>query len=77
MEAVITVHDRVGMLKDLSEIFVELGINILDVRMDSKNKAYPKLLFYFHPKKGLNTAKILTATKRVKNVEDATIKEVR
>ncbi|KKT57214.1 MAG: GTP pyrophosphokinase [Candidatus Giovannonibacteria bacterium GW2011_GWC2_44_9] len=77
MEAVITVHDRVGMLKDLSEIFVELGINILDVRMDSKNKAYPKLLFYFHPKKGLNTAKILTAIKRVKNVEDATIKEVR
>ena len=76
-EAVVTARDRVGLLKDFSEVFAKLGINILDVKLDAKNKTYPKTIFYFHPKKGLPNSKLLIALKKIKDVEDVVIKEVK
>lgn len=77
LEAVATARDRVGLLKDFSEVFAKFGINILDVKLDVKNKIYPKTIFYFHPKKGLPNSKLLMALKQIKDVEDVVIKGVK
>src|SRR3990167_7307747 len=73
LEAVATARDRVGLLKDFSEVFAKFGINILDVKLDAKNKIYPKTIFYFHPKKGLPNSKLLMALKQIKDVEAVVI----
>src|SRR3989344_3489528 len=77
LEAVVTAKDRLGLLKDLSAAFSRLGINIVGVKIDSKNKAYPKTLFHFHPKAGMPNSRLLTALRQIKGVEDAVIKEVK
>ena len=77
LEAVATARDRVGLLKDFSEVFAKFGINILDVKLDAKNKMYPKTIFHFHPKKGLPNSKLLMALKQIKDVEDVVIREIK
>jgi len=63
-EADITARDRVGLLKDISAVLSNLGINILDVKVDYKNKNYPRMILVFLQKRGLSTAKILTNVKK-------------
>ncbi len=70
-------EDRVGLLKDYSEVFLKLGINILDVKVDNKNKSYPKTCFRFHAKPGITNAKILTSIKQIKGVENVVIKKIK
>lgn len=77
LEAIVTAKDRLGLLKDLSAVFARLGINIIGVKIDPKNKMYPKTLFHFHPKAGVPNSKLLTALRKVKSVEDAVIKEAK
>lgn len=77
LEATAMAEDRVGLLKDYSEVFAKLGINILDVKVDNKNKTYPKTIFHFHPKPGVTNAKILTSIKQIKGVENVVIKEIK
>lgn len=77
MEVAVTIRDRVGLLKDLSEVFSKLGINILDVKIDAKNKQYPKDIFHFYPKRDVPNSKLLTALKQIKNVEAVVIKEIK
>lgn len=77
LEVTISAEDRVGLLKDYSEVFSKLGISILDVKMDNKNKTYPKTIFRFPPKQGVQNGKILTSLKQIANVQDIVIKEIR
>ncbi len=76
-EATATAEDRVGLLKDYSEALAKLGINIVDVKIDAKNKMYPKTTFRFHPPKNASKSAILTSLKKLKNVENVVIKEVK
>lgn len=77
LEAIVTAKDRLGLLKDLSAAFARLGINIVGVKIDPKNKTYPKTIFHFHPKEKVPNSKLLTALRQVKNVESATIREAK
>ncbi len=77
MEATVISRDRVGLLKDYSEIFAKLGINIADVKFDAKNKNYLKIVFTFRSKRGLLNSKILTALKSVKGTETIAIREIK
>ena len=77
LEVTVSAEDRIGLLKDYSEVFAKLGISILDVKIDNKNKSYPKTIFRFPPKQSINNAKILTSLKQIKGVEDVIIKEIK
>lgn len=77
MEVTVMAEDRVGLLKDYSAVFAKLGINILDVAIDNKNKSYPKTTFRFHPKPGITNPKILTSLKQIKNIESVVIKDAK
>ena len=77
LEVTVSAEDRVGLLKDYSEVFTRLGISILDVKVDNKNHSYPKTIFRFPQKHGVNSPKILTSLKQIRGVEDVIIKEIR
>ena len=80
LEATITAKDRVGLLKDYSGALAKLKIDIVDVKIDTKNKAYSKYsktTFYFASPEHIPLAKILALLKQVSGVENVSIKEVR
>lgn len=77
LEIVITAKDRLGLLKDYSALFAKLGINILDVRVETKNKSYARTVFSFTEQKNISNAKILTSIRQIESVTDVSIKELR
>ena len=70
IEISITVEDRVGLLKECSEVFANLKINLLELKTDFKNKSYPKIIFYFAEKNNINMGKIKIMLKKIKGVQN-------
>ena len=76
-EAVLTVKDRVGLLRDISSVFSELGINITGTKTGAITKEHHRMIIGFLPNKKIPNTKILTSLKRIKSVEDVVIREIK
>ena len=77
LEAVITVKDRVGLLRDISSAFSNLKINIAETKSGPLSREHHRIIIGFYPKKNLPNAKILMALRQIKNVEGVAIKEAK
>ncbi|MBI2023462.1 bifunctional (p)ppGpp synthetase/guanosine-3',5'-bis(diphosphate) 3'-pyrophosphohydrolase [Candidatus Giovannonibacteria bacterium] len=76
LEAVVTVKDRVGVLRDVSAVFSDMGINIAGTKSGPLSREHHRLVVNFFPKKGLPNSKILTGIKKISGVESVSIKQV-
>lgn len=76
-EAILTVKDRVGLLRDISSVFSALGINITGTKSGAMTKEHHRITIGFLPNKKIPNTKILTSLKQIKNVEDVTIREIK
>mgnify|MGYP001558700254 FL=1 len=76
-EAVLTVKDRVGLLRDISSVFSALGINITWTKSGAMTKEHHRITIGFLPAKNVPHSKILTSLKQIKNVEDVVIRETK
>lgn len=76
-EAVITVKDRVGLLRDISSVFSGLKINITETKSGALSREHHRITIGFLPSKNIPHSKILTSLKQIKNVESIVIKEVK
>lgn len=77
LEAALTVRDRVGLLRDISSAFSDLKINIAGTKSGPLSRDHHRIIISFRPKKSVPNPKILMALRRIKNVEDVTIKEAK
>lgn len=77
MEATMTVQDRVGLLRDVTTVFYNLGINISGTKSGPMTRDHHKITVSFYPKKGVPQTKLLTSIRQIKNVVDVSIKEVK
>ena len=77
MEAIVVGKNRVGLLKDIAQVFSNLKINILDHTSDHQAKNYSRIAARFLPKKNVHTATILTQIKKVKDVESVIVQEIK
>lgn len=76
-EAIMTVKDRVGLLRDISSVFSKFGINISETKSGALSSEHHRITIGFAPKKNVPHTKILTSLKQIKNVEDVAIKETK
>jgi len=68
-EIIVIARDRVGLLKDISEVFSSNHINIQDFSVE-KDANYPRVHIIFKPKHKEQLSKIKTRLKTVKGVEE-------
>ena len=76
-EAVVTVKDRVGLLRDITTVFSNLNINIAGTKSGAMTKEHHRITIGFSPNKKILHTKILTSLKQIKNVEDVVIREMK
>ncbi len=67
-EIIITTKDRVGLLKDIFDVFSSIKINIQNVKV-KQDPNYPKIYVTFKAKNKEQVQKIKTKLKTIKNVE--------
>ncbi|MEK7559685.1 MAG: RelA/SpoT family protein [Patescibacteria group bacterium] len=67
LEITVTAKDRVGILKECSEVFYRFKVNIDDLKTDFKDKKYPKLIFSCK-EPGSNSYKILSSLKKIRGI---------
>lgn len=77
LEAVITVKDRVGLLRDISSAFSGLKINITETKSGPLSREHHRIVISFHPKKTVSNSKILMSLRQIKNVEGVAIREAK
>lgn len=77
LEAVLTVKDRVGLLRDISSVFSNLKINIAETKSGPLSRDHHRITISFYPKKGVQSPKILMSLRQIKNVEDVVIREAK
>ena len=73
-EAVITIKDRVGILRDVSSMFSNLGINIVETKSGPLSRDHHRITISFLPKKNIPETKLLTSIKKIKNVDSVLIR---
>ena len=77
MEAIISAIDRVGLLKDIAQVFSNLNVNIVDHKSDHQARAFVKIVVRFQPRKNVSSTLIMTNIKKVKDVESVAIQETK
>lgn len=70
VEIRVTTHDRTGMLRDVSNIFARQKMNIQNIDMESKNRAYPIIVIHIAPRSKTDLDKIMVRLKEIKGVEE-------
>ena len=66
----LTVHDRVGLLRDVSQAFVLAHINMKSVVTETKNRTFPVLIIHALLKNRTELEKLMIKIKGVKGVEE-------
>jgi len=74
VELRLSVHDRVGLLRDISSVFARQKINIKSVITESKNRAYPMIIIQTPVKSQTELERLLVKLKEVKGVEEISYK---
>ncbi|MDO8591140.1 MAG: RelA/SpoT family protein [bacterium] len=73
-ELKITVRDRIGLLKDISNIISLKKINIISISTDAKNKNFPVLNFVLNLKEKNKLQNLVLELKKTKGVEEVSYK---
>ena len=68
VELRLSVHDRVGLLRDISIVFTRQKINMKSVVTETKNRAYPVIVIHIVLKQRIDLEKIMVKLKEVKGV---------
>lgn len=63
------VKDRVGLLRDLSSVFSENHINIVDIHIEQKHTREPIVVIRSAPKKSIDMNQLVTKIKLIKGVK--------
>jgi GTP pyrophosphokinase len=66
----LTVHDRLGLLRDVTEAFAQARINLKSVVTETKNRTFPVLIIQAPLKNRNELEKLMVALKKVKGVEE-------
>lgn len=66
----LVVHERIGLLRDVSNIFARLKISMKTVSMDTKHRSFPLLTIQALFKNRQELEKIMVRLKEVKGVEE-------
>lgn len=76
MEFILRIHvkDRVGLLRDLSSVFSENNMNIVDIHIEQKDTREPIVVIRSAPKKSFDINQLMTKIKLIKGVK--TVKRV-
>ena len=76
VELRLSVHDRVGLLRDVSGVFTRQKINMKSVATEAKNRAYPVIVIHMVLKQRTDLEKIMVKLKEVKGVVEVGYKIV-
>ena len=68
VELRLSVHDRVGLLRDISVVFARQKINMKHVTTETKNRAFPAILIHIVLKQRIDLEKIMVKLKEIKGV---------
>ena len=74
IELRLNVHDRIGLLRDVSNIFARGKINMKTVTSDSKNRAFPLMTIHAAFKSRRDLEKLVLKLKGVKEIEEISYK---
>lgn len=74
VELRLSVHDRVGLLRDISLVFARQKINMKSVTTETKNRAYPMVVIHMTLKQRTDLEKLLIKLKEVKGVMEVSYK---
>ena len=66
----VTAHDRIGLLRDVTDAFAQSKINLKNVGMETKNRTFPVLIIHALLKNRAELEKLMIKIKRVKGVEE-------
>ena len=74
VELRLTVHDRVGLLRDVSRVMAQGKINMKSVVSDTKNRSLPLIIIHAPIKNRTQLEKIMVRIKEIKGVEEVSYK---
>ena len=74
VELRLSVHDRVGLMRDISVVFARQKINMKSVVTETKNRAFPVLVIHVLLKQRAYLEKIMVKLKEVKGVVEISYK---
>ena len=74
IEMKLTVKDRIGMLKDISNVIAAKKINIISMNTDNRNPGFPTLNLSLDPKYKNKLQKLVLELKKTKGVEEVNYK---
>lgn len=74
VELRLSVKDRIGLLKDVSQIIADQKINMKSVVSDTKNRMYPLIIIQISVKSKPALEKLMVRLKEVKGVEEVSYK---
>lgn len=66
----LSVHDRVGLLRDVSNVMTRQKVNMKSVTTDTKNRAFPLIIIHAPFKSRRELEKVMVKLKEVKGVEE-------
>ena len=74
VELRLSVHDRVGLMRDISIVFARQKINMKSVTTETKNRAYPVLVIHMTLKQRTDLEKLMIKLKEIKGVVEISYK---
>lgn len=76
-EAIVVAKSRVGLLKDIAQVFSNFKINIVEHKSDHQTKNFSRISAKFLPRKNIAPSAILTELRKIKDVESVSFHEPR
>lgn len=74
VELRLTVQDRIGLLRDISNVLARQKINMKSIVSETKNRAFPVLMIHASFKSRVELEKMMVKLKEIKNIEGVSYK---
>lgn len=74
IELRLTIQDRIGLLRDISNVLARQKINMKSIVSETKNRAFPVLMIHASFRSRVELEKMMVKLKEVKNVEGVSYK---
>ncbi len=70
VELKLSVHDRVGLMRDISAVFTRQKISMKNIATETKNRAYPMIVIHIVIKQRSELEKLMVKLKQIKGVAE-------
>ena len=70
VELRLTIKDRIGLLKDVSEIIARERISMKHIASETKNRLYPAIAIHINTRSKPALEKLIVKLKKIKGVEE-------